>query len=79
MPTTRTTSVTSPPTTSERAARSRQSMRSAPFVLGASSNGSCQVRATEPSESPVARALMGKAVGDEVGASDQELEIISIS
>jgi len=28
--------------------------------------------------SPVARALMGKAVGDEVGASDQELEIISI-
>ena len=29
--------------------------------------------------SPVARALMGKAVGDEVGASDQELEIISIS
>ena len=28
--------------------------------------------------SPVARALMGKAVGDVVGASDQELEIISI-
>jgi transcription elongation GreA/GreB family factor len=29
--------------------------------------------------SPVARSLMGKAVGDEVGASGQELEIISIS
>jgi transcription elongation GreA/GreB family factor len=29
--------------------------------------------------SPVARLLMGKAVGDVVGASDQELEIISIS
>jgi len=29
--------------------------------------------------SPVARALMGKAVGDVVDASDQELEIISIS
>jgi transcription elongation GreA/GreB family factor len=29
--------------------------------------------------SPVARALMGKAVGDVVGTSDQELEIISIS
>ena len=29
--------------------------------------------------SPVARLLMGKAVGDEVGASGQELEIISIS
>jgi transcription elongation GreA/GreB family factor len=29
--------------------------------------------------SPVARMLMGKAVGDAVGASDQELEIISIS
>ena len=29
--------------------------------------------------SPVARILMGKAVGDEVGAPDQELEIISIS
>ena len=29
--------------------------------------------------SPVARALMGKAVGEVVGASDQELEIISIS
>jgi transcription elongation GreA/GreB family factor len=29
--------------------------------------------------SPVARLLMGKAVGDIVGASGQELEIISIS
>ncbi len=29
--------------------------------------------------SPVARLLMGKAVGDEVGASGQELEIIAIS
>jgi len=29
--------------------------------------------------SPVARLLMGKAVGDVVGTSDQELEIISIS
>jgi transcription elongation GreA/GreB family factor len=29
--------------------------------------------------SPVARILMGKAVGDVVGAGDQELEIISIS
>lgn len=29
--------------------------------------------------SPVARALMGKAVGDVVEAGDQELEIISIS
>jgi transcription elongation GreA/GreB family factor len=29
--------------------------------------------------SPVARLLMGKAVGDIAGASDQELEIISIS
>jgi len=29
--------------------------------------------------SPVARALMGKAVGDVVDTSDQELEIISIS
>ena len=29
--------------------------------------------------SPVARHLMGKAVGDEVGASGQNLEIISIS
>lgn len=29
--------------------------------------------------SPVARLLMGKAVGDIVGASDQELEIIAIS
>ena len=29
--------------------------------------------------SPVARSLMGKAVGDVVGASGQELEIISIS
>src|SRR5258708_2211372 len=29
--------------------------------------------------SPMARALMGKAVGDVVGISDQELEIISIS
>jgi transcription elongation GreA/GreB family factor len=29
--------------------------------------------------SPVARSLMGKAVGDEVGATDQKLEIISIS
>ncbi|WP_065751175.1 transcription elongation factor GreA [Bradyrhizobium paxllaeri] len=29
--------------------------------------------------SPVAGLLMGKAVGDEVGASGQELEIISIS
>jgi transcription elongation GreA/GreB family factor len=29
--------------------------------------------------SPVARSVMGKAVGDEVGASGQELEIISIS
>ena len=28
--------------------------------------------------SPVARALMGKAVGDVVGTSDQELEIVSI-
>lgn len=28
--------------------------------------------------SPVARLLMGKTVGDLVGASDQELEIISI-
>jgi transcription elongation GreA/GreB family factor len=31
------------------------------------------------SVSPVARLLMGKAVGDEVGASGQELEIIAIS
>jgi transcription elongation GreA/GreB family factor len=29
--------------------------------------------------SPVARLLMGKAVGDEVGTSSQKLEIISIS
>ena len=29
--------------------------------------------------SPVARLLMGKAVGDEAGASGQELEIISIA
>jgi transcription elongation GreA/GreB family factor len=29
--------------------------------------------------SPVARSLMGKAVGDVVGTTDQELEIISIS
>jgi transcription elongation GreA/GreB family factor len=29
--------------------------------------------------SPVARSLMGKAVGDVVGAGDQELEIIAIS
>jgi transcription elongation GreA/GreB family factor len=29
--------------------------------------------------SPVARALMGKAVGDVVGTSDQKLEIVSIS
>ena len=29
--------------------------------------------------SPMARILMGKAVGDEVGATDQEIEIISIS
>ena len=29
--------------------------------------------------SPVARILMGKAVGDVVGTTDQELEIISIS
>jgi transcription elongation GreA/GreB family factor len=29
--------------------------------------------------SPVGRILMGKAVGDVVGATDQELEIISIS
>ena len=29
--------------------------------------------------SPVARVLMSKAVGDEAGASGQELEIISIS
>ena len=29
--------------------------------------------------SPVARLLMGKAVRDEVGASGQNLEIISIS
>jgi transcription elongation GreA/GreB family factor len=29
--------------------------------------------------SPVARTLTGKAVGDLVGTSDQELEIISIS
>ena len=29
--------------------------------------------------SPVARSLMGKAVGDEVGSSGQNLEIISIS
>ena len=29
--------------------------------------------------SPVARLLMGKAVGDVTGRSDQELEIISIS
>ena len=29
--------------------------------------------------SPVARLLIGKAVGDEIGASGQELEIISIS
>ena len=29
--------------------------------------------------SPMARILMGKAVGDEAGAPDQELEIISIS
>jgi transcription elongation GreA/GreB family factor len=29
--------------------------------------------------SPVARILMGKAVGDSVGAGDQEIEIIAIS
>jgi len=29
--------------------------------------------------SPVAKILMGKAVGDEVGASGQNLEITSIS
>ena len=29
--------------------------------------------------SPMARTLMGKAVGDEVGATDQELEIIAIA
>jgi transcription elongation GreA/GreB family factor len=29
--------------------------------------------------SPVARLLMSKAVGDEVGSSGQELEIVSIS
>jgi transcription elongation GreA/GreB family factor len=29
--------------------------------------------------SPVARLLMGKAIGDEVGTSGQEIEIISIS
>ena len=29
--------------------------------------------------SPVARSLMGKAVGDVVGTSGQELEIITIS
>ena len=29
--------------------------------------------------SPVARLLMGKAVGDEVGATGQKLEIIAIS
>ncbi len=29
--------------------------------------------------SPVARLLMGKAVGDLVGADDQELEIVAIS
>jgi transcription elongation GreA/GreB family factor len=29
--------------------------------------------------SPVARLLMGKAVGDVAGTSDQELEIIAIS
>jgi transcription elongation GreA/GreB family factor len=29
--------------------------------------------------SPMARILMGKSVGDEVGASDQNLQIISIS
>jgi transcription elongation GreA/GreB family factor len=29
--------------------------------------------------SPVARLLMGNAVGDAVGASSQELEIIAIS
>ena len=29
--------------------------------------------------SPVARLLLGKAVGDEVGASGQNLEIISIA
>jgi transcription elongation GreA/GreB family factor len=29
--------------------------------------------------SPVARLLMGKAVGDVVGTSDQELEVISTS
>jgi transcription elongation GreA/GreB family factor len=29
--------------------------------------------------SPVARSLIGKAVGDVVGASDQELEILAIS
>jgi transcription elongation GreA/GreB family factor len=29
--------------------------------------------------SPVARLLMGKAVGDEVGASGQTLQIVSIS
>jgi len=29
--------------------------------------------------SPMARILMGKAVGDEVDATDQELEIVSIS
>jgi transcription elongation GreA/GreB family factor len=29
--------------------------------------------------SPVARLLLGKAVGDEVGVSDQSLEIFAIS
>jgi transcription elongation GreA/GreB family factor len=29
--------------------------------------------------SPVARSLMGKAVGDVAGAGDQEIEIIAIS
>jgi len=29
--------------------------------------------------SPVARALMGKAQGDVVGAGDQELEIVAIA
>ena len=33
----------------------------------------------DPKAAPVARFLMGKAVGDVVGASGQELEIIAIS
>jgi hypothetical protein len=43
--------------------RTKRTLRPAPF----------------PFVPPVARSLMGKAVGDVVGTSGQELEIIAIS